>query len=188
MLGDDLVPYLPEHIKPYADQLKQFPENFEKWVYATAIPENSYQGDVAETISLVSIDADGTAIRAETPGMVVSNTCDTQPGQGDFVLVAPVLDLEDYRKESELRNQALENHLRDLKQNKISQLMFLPKGHGISDCFVDFGNICSVSLQHFHSRANQTRLQSLSQCGHYFMLVKLAYHFTRPEPGDAKRK
>ena len=187
MFGDDLVPYLPEHIRPYANQLKQFPEGYEKWVYAASLPAETYQGDVFNKMSLASIDDDGAPIHAEIPGMVVSNTCDTQPKQGHFVLVAPVFDLEDYRKGSDLKDEALESHVRDLKQNKISQLMFLPKGRGINDCFVDFGNICSVSLKHFHSK-NEKRFQSLSQCGHYFMLVKLAYHFTRPEPSDAKRK
>src|SRR6267378_1484331 len=122
MFGDDLVPYLPEHIKPYAAQLKQFPEGYEKWVYAASLPAKTYQGDVLEELSLASIDDDGALSHAEIPGMVVSSTCDTQPDQAHFVLVAPVLDLEDYRKEINLKDEALENHVRDLKQNRISQL------------------------------------------------------------------
>jgi len=59
MFGDDLVPYLPEHIRPYANQLKQFPEGYEKWVYAASLPAETYQGDVFNKMSLASIDDDG---------------------------------------------------------------------------------------------------------------------------------
>lgn len=119
--------------------------------------------------------------------MVISNTCDTQPGQGDFVLVAPVIDLEDFRKDSELKGEDLENYIRALTENKISNLMFLPDAPGIPRCFVDFESICPIALTYFYSDRGQKRLLSLSQCGHYFLLVKLAYHFCRPEARDAAR-
>jgi hypothetical protein len=50
----------------------------------------------------------------EAEGMVISCTCDTQPEQGEFVLVAPVFDLDDYRTKSELKGQDLDNHIRAL--------------------------------------------------------------------------
>jgi len=179
---------LPEHIKPFADQLQQFPNGYEKWVYSSALPQETYQGDVFAGVPFVSLDDSGDVIRGELFGMVVSNTCDAQPGQGDFVLVAPVIDLEDYRLHNELKGEDLENHVRALVENKISQLMFLPNTNGFGRSFVDFGNICSISLRFFHSDRGQKRLLSLSQCGHYFLLMKLAYHFCRLEASDAKRQ
>jgi hypothetical protein len=187
VFGDDITPYLPEHIRPFTQQLKQFPAGYEKWIYAASLPSETYQGDVFTQVPLVSIDDVGDAVRAEVSGMVLSNTCDAQPEQGEFVLVAPVIDLLGYRKNCELEGADLENHLQALTGNKISQLMFLPQGNGIGDCFVDFGNICSVSVRYFHSERGQKRLVSLSQCGHYFLLMKLAYHLSRPEARDAKR-
>ena len=123
--------------------------------------------------------------------MVVSNTCDLQPEQARFILVVPVVDLKDYRENSELEAEALENHIRALTENKISQLMFLPEGGRLHSCFVDFGNICSVSSRHFHSENRPirfTKLESLSQCGHYFLLIKFAYHLSRPEAPEATRE
>jgi hypothetical protein len=187
VFGEDLVPYLPEHIKPPAQQLKQFPSGYEKWVYATSSPTETYQGDVFTRVPLVFIDENGDAVRAETKGMVISSTCDAQPGQGEAVLVAPVVDLEDFVLNAEFKGEQLENHVRALTANKLSEIMFLPEGHGITRSFVDFGKISPVSVSHFHSERGQNRLISLSQCGHYFLLVKLAYHFSRPEAPDAKR-
>jgi hypothetical protein len=187
VFGDDLVPYLPEHIKPFAQQLKQFPSGYEKWVYATSAPLETCQGDVFTHVPLVFVDDNGDALRADTKGMVISCTCDAQPGQGETVLVAPVIDLKDYLSENELEGQQLENRITAMTANKLSAIMFLPEGHGIPSSLVDFGRISPVSLKHFHSARGQQRLVSLSQCGHYFLLIKLAYHFSRPDAPDAKR-
>lgn len=188
MFGEDITAYLPEHIKLFAEQLNQFPAGYEKWVYASSLPPETYQGDVFTQVPFISLDDNGDPIRGELFGMVVSNTCDAQPSQGEFALVSPVIDLEDYRQHSGLKGQDLENHIRALMENKISRLMFLPDGQGIGRSFVDFGNICSVSLRFFHSDRGQKRLLSLSQCGHYFLLMKLAYHFCRPGASDTKRQ
>lgn len=187
MTTDELVRYLPEHIKPLAEQLRQFPTGYEKWVYATAAPPETYQGDVFASVTIVSVDEDGDAILGTTAGMVISNTCDAQPGMADFILVAPVISLADYRENSALEGENLENHISALRDNRISQLIFLPPRVGLADSFADLGNICPISSTYFHSRHAQARLVSLSQYGHYFLLIKLAYHLTRPEPSDAKR-
>jgi len=65
--------------------------------------------------------------------------------------------------------------------------MYLPGGQNIPDSFVDFGHLCSLSSDYFHRECYRRRLVSLSWYGHYFLLVKLAYHFTRPEAAEAKR-
>jgi hypothetical protein len=187
LFGEDITAYLPENIRPFAEQLHQFPNGYEKWIYASSLPKDTYQGDVFTNVPFISLDDEGDGVRFEVSGMVVSNTCDTQPGNGDFVLIAPVIDLEDYRENNGLAGEQLESHLRALTENKISQLMFLPDASGVRPSFVDFGRICSISLRFFHSERGQKRLLSLSQCGHYFMLMKLAYHFSRPEASDAKR-
>jgi hypothetical protein len=119
--------------------------------------------------------------------MVISNTCDAQPGMADFMLVAPVISLADYRENSALEGENLKNHISALRDNRISQLIFLPPRGGLADSFADLGNICPISSTYFHSKHAQARLVSLSQYGHYLLLIKLAYHLTRPEPSDAKR-
>ena len=151
-------------------------------------PPETYQGDVVTGIPFVAVDENGDVLRLEAQGMVISCTCDTQPGQGEFVLVAPVFDLDDYRSKSELKGRDLDNHIRALTENKISNLLFLPEGASIRRCFADFGQISTVSISYFHSNRGQRRLVSLSLYGHYFLLMKLAHHFTRREPPDVTRK
>lgn len=187
MFDEDIRPYLPDHLKTFSEQLKQFPIGYEKWVYAPSLPPDVYQGDLLATVPFVAVDDDGDAVQHRGVGMMISNTCDAQPGQGEFVLVAPLIDLEDYREHNELQGEALESHVRALTENKISQLMYLPETEGTRAAFVDFGNITSASLRFVHSEQGPTRLASLSQRGHYFLLMKLAYHLCRPEAPDSGR-
>ena len=187
MFGDDLTAYLPEHIKPFSEQLRQFPSGYEKWVYATSFPKETYQGDVFSHVPLVAIDEAGEAVRAETNAMVLSCTCDVQLGQGETLLVAPVINLQDYISHSELEGRQLDDHIESVTHNKLSAIMFLPKGAAIERSLVDFGKTSPISVEYFHLDRGQKRLASLSQYGHYFLLVKLAYHFCRPDAPDAKR-
>lgn len=187
MFSKDITPFLPPHLQKFSVQLRQFPENYEKWVYATSLPNEVYQGDVVTKAPLVHVDANGKLDSLDLPGMVISCTCDAQLGQGDFILIAPVHDLEDYRSHSDLGGPELENHLRALTRNEISDLFFLPAGQGLKPSFVDLGTITSISIEYLHSDQGVQRMASLSQVGHYVLLVKLAYHLTRPEGADAAR-
>ena len=186
MFGESIAAYLPDN-HPFSEQLQQFPVGYEKWVYATCFPSTTYQGDVFTNLPFVAVDDEGEVVRVETSGMIISNTCDAQPGQGDSLLVAPVWYLSEYRAQHGLEGQALENHLQSLMENKLSQMLVLPRGADIPDCVVDFGRLSSISLEHFQRKKDKARIASLSQVGHYFLLMKLAYHFTRPEAPDAKR-
>jgi hypothetical protein len=188
VLEDEILAYLPDGIKPFHEQLRQFPIGYEKWVYASSLPKDVYQGDVFKPSRFVFIDDSGEPVGGDFVGMVISNTCDVQPRRNDYVLVAPVFDLEDYRKHSNLSGEALENHIKDLTANKLTQLMFLPDGQGFHQSFVDFGQVCAISNTYFHSELAGKRFLSFSQCGHYVMLIKLAHHFARFEAEDAKRQ
>jgi hypothetical protein len=186
---DEILAYLPEPIKPFREQLKNFPDGYEKWVYAASLPEKIYQGDVFKTVPFVCIDDNGAATPLdEFPGMVISNTCDVQPKRSDFALIAPVIELDDYKKMSDLTGEALENHISALMENELSQVMYLPDRAGLGPCFVDFGQIWPISLNYLHEGLAQQRILSFSQCGHYLMLIKLAHHLSRAEADDAKRQ
>lgn len=186
MLGD-LSPYLPEHIRPFADLLKQFPEHYEKWAHAPGFPAELYQGDVVEHAVLTAVSEDGEVLRADLPAMIISCTCDVQPKQGKFALLAPVIDLDFYTGNSELQGEALKHHMRDLMANKIANLFFLPAGHKLKASVIDFQQLTSVSLEFLQNHGPKARLTSLSQTGHYLLLVKLAHHLTRPDAADAQR-
>ena len=183
----DIASFLPEHVRPFAELLKQFPANYEKWVHSTALPTELYQGDVLETALLIAVDEDGDTEKADLPAMVISSTCDVQPKQGKFALLAPVIDLQSYENNCEFRGEALRSHIRDLMANRIANFFFLPAGQKLKASVVDFQRLTSVSLDFLHSKPLNTRLTSLSQTGHYLLLVKLAHHLARPDSKDADR-
>lgn len=182
----DIASYLPEHVRPFVDLLKQFPANYEKWVHATGFPTKLYQGDVIENAVLTAISEEGDIVRLDLPAMVVSATCDVQPKQGKFALLAPVIDFEFYKANSELEGEALDNHLNALKANKIANLFFLPAGQKLKASIIDFQQLTAVSVD-LLQRSLEKRLTSLSQTGHYLLIVKLTHHLTRPDAVDAKR-
>lgn len=186
MLGD-LASFLPEHIRPFAELLKQFPEHYEKWVHATALPTELYQGDVVEKAVLMAVGEDGEILRADLPAMVISCTCDVQPKQGKFALLAPVIDLDFYTGNSEFQGAALDSHVRDLKANKIANLFFLPAGQKLKASVIDFQQLTAVSVEFLQKIGLNARLTSLSPKGHYLLLVKLAHHLSRPDAADARR-
>jgi hypothetical protein len=183
----DLGSYLPEHVRPFAELLKQFPANYEKWVHATSLPAELYQGDVVENAVLTAIDEAGDILRLDLPAMVISCTCDVQPKQGEFALLAPAIDLDFYRANSELEGDALDSHMNMLMANKIANLFFLPAGQKLKASVIDFQQLTSVSVDLLH-KSVEKRLTSLSQTGHYLLLVKLTHHLTRPDAADAKRQ
>jgi hypothetical protein len=187
MFGDDIAAYLPEHIRPFQKLLKDFPENYEKWVHSTSVPNELYQGDVLDSATIVNVDDQGEVVRAEIPVMVISCTCDVQPGQGETLLIAAVYDFEDYKKNHPLTDFELEDHLRALQRNEIANLFYLPSGQKLKASVVDFQLISPVSVSYFYPDRFRNRLTSLSQVGHYFFLMKLAHHMARPESKDAER-
>lgn len=187
MFSDDIAAFLPEYIRPFANLLKDFPENYEKWVHSTVLPDNLFQGDVLQNAIIVNVDEAGNVERAEIPAMVISCTCDCQPGRDDTLLVAAVYDFDDYRSNHQLAGDDLENHLRSLQRNEIANLFYLPAGQKLGASIVDFQMISPLAVSYLYPDRFKNRLTSLSQVGHYFFLMKLSHHMTRPEPNDAKR-
>jgi hypothetical protein len=64
---------------------------------------------------------------------------------------------------------------------------FLPAGQKLKASVVDFQQLTSVSVEFLQNTELKARLTSLSQTGHYLLLVKLAHHLTRPDAADARR-
>lgn len=151
-------------------------------------PQRLYQGDVLDSAIVVNINDDGDIERAQIPAMVVSCTCDIQPGQAATLLIAALYDFEDYRANLVLVGEELDNHLRALQRNEIANLFYLPAGQKLKPSVIDFQLISPVSVSYLYPERFKSRLTSLSQVGHYFLLMKLAHHMARPESYDAKRE
>ncbi len=187
--GDDLSRLLPAHLQSLSEDLKRIPEGYEKWLYGPADAE-IYQADVLQDVRTYRMADDGGILYRDGLAVIVSHTCDAQPRRHGSILIAPVFSLKERLQGTSLTGEALSNHLTDLRRNRLYSEMYLPEQDKIPESFVDFSLITPVSSQFFHSAkfdAAGRRVASLSQKGHYFFLMKLAYHFCRAEPTDAKR-
>jgi len=188
--GDDIARLLPEHLKSFAADLKKYPEGYPSWLYG-ALQNAVYQGDILRSIKVVGVDEDGDAVSRDGPVVVISHTCDCQQGLSEFILVAPVFSIQERIEGSELTPQQVDNYLRDLRANRITELLFLPGVGALPDSFVDFSQVCAIASAYFHSAAflsSDHRVISLSQKGHYFFLMKMSYHFCRSDPKDSTRQ
>lgn len=187
--GEDINRLIPENVRSVFADLKKDPTAYLKWLYGSSLDE-IYQGDVLQNLSAITAGDDGEVVAREGPALVVSQTCDCQPSQGEFILIAPVFPLQEMREQGGLSPQTLDNFVRDLRGNRLKDQIFLPAIAGLPDSWVDFSQICPISSQYFHSKqlvTGRKRLASLSQKGHYFFLMRLSFYLCHPDPADSKR-
>ena len=91
---------LPEHKEEFIRYLKKFPDGIEKWLYSPSLisSDSLYQGDILINLPTCFIDDDGDTIQGEDFVVLVSNTCDMQLGRKEFVIVSPIVFLDDYKE------------------------------------------------------------------------------------------
>lgn len=187
--GDDIARLIPENVRSILEDLKEAPIDHTKWLYANPIKE-IYQGDVLKKVVVYFMDPDGQVEPIERPAIVMSHTCDCQLGQSDYVMVAPLFALSELTTDEEFTKEDLETFIRDFKENRLKDKLYLPKVKELPDSWLDFNLVFSISTQHFHSNAfsgSRERIISLSQKGHYFFLMRLSFSLGRPDPTDSKR-
>jgi hypothetical protein len=93
--------------------------------------------------------------------------------------------LENYKQELILEKikdeKSINNHIEDIKKQKITQILYLPKGAKLpEDCivFLDRVQHCDNKSVSRNGISNQ-KIFVLSNYGFYLFLIKLSIHFTR---------
>jgi hypothetical protein len=180
----------PEHRDQLAAYLKRAPEF--SWLVGGPHPDfDRLQGDFIGDFPVVFLKADRTPVIQSRPVMVLNNTCDLQPGRSPFVSVSPVFDFEKYlNSQAGKRNeQALADYKNAVRNNKISELIYVPTLEGFSKgAVVSLDMISTVSSDLLDEALNRgRRIASFSQAGYYLLLMKLNYHLTRRESSDVNR-
>jgi hypothetical protein len=190
----DIIPkYLtPETTKELIESLSAFPENIDKRFYSSANinPELLCQGDGIDDLLVVEVPSLRTK---RSPCMILSNTCDIDPLNERLfstnIIYTPIIKLEAYRNlltsEGICTNQALDDHLKAIRAQRITQIFYLPKFSTASDegiVFYDRLVSCASDVVDRTSLPTK-RLFTLSQYGHYLFLLKLSIHFTRMSEG-----
>ncbi len=190
---DDIKMYLPKYLseddtKRLLSELQNFPTNLDKRFYSSFLENEDiiFQGDGLTDFIVVNLPNE---VFFKTPIIVFSNTCDIDNANkrlfSSNICYAPIFSLESYKQElleEKIKNeQSINNHIEDIKKQKITQILYLPKGYKLpEDCivFLDRLNHCDNNSIPRDS-ISQRKIFMLSNYGFYLFLVKISIHFTR---------
>jgi hypothetical protein len=189
----DIEIFLPKYLSPETQDkllsdLKQFPANIDQRMYGFYGVEQDviYQGDGIDDLLIINLPCMRTQ---EGNGMVLSNTCDIDlANKRNFrskVVYAPIFKLHKYidilsKKNVYINTNDLSNHIKDIRDQKITQMFYLPQYRDFEESYILLDRIISIANDSYdRSTLKNHRLFSLSQYGHYLFLYKLSMHFTR---------
>lgn len=191
-LSEEIKKYLPQYLSDtelghLKDELARFPVDGTKdTVYTTALSGADFllQGDgVSGMLYLNFPDMEKGYVNA----ILLSNTCDMSTDNKRMnpcrIMYAPILNFEKYAQRllKFFPEHRVKNHLKDVKAQLISQILYLPKGGKIDyDGIVFFDRAISIPLTEETVRAMcGNKLFTLSNFGLYLLLFKMSVHFTR---------
>ena len=193
----EIQKYLPQYLSATSqhslfEELKRFPDNIDQRLYTSYAIENEtiYQGDGINGLMVINFPS--YEIR-EMPVMVLSNSCDINPLNVRLfpsrIVYAPIFDLEKYRlmlieefvETDKIELENINNHIKDIKQQRITNIIYLPKGFGLkNDSIVFLDRLNNYPVEGIGVEdIKKKRLFVLSNYGFYLLLIKLSIHFTR---------
>lgn len=200
MSDDELKKYIPKFL-PNGEQddlfygLKQITDNKEAYVdrlknfystYGTQKDPYLDQGDGLADMDIFNLPH---PTSSKGLGFILSNTCDINPdnerGIPMRILYAPVINLEKYVKLLEDHGVYREGWLENVRQQKITHLVYLPKGAGLDyEAIVPLDHIMSIDEDSVTADSiREKRVFQLSRIAWYILLIKITHHFARTNKG-----
>lgn len=188
--GKDVVKYVESdaRFKPEVDafykSLNLLPDYDYSKFYSNHNPRPGVveQGDGIDDLKIINLPRPETK---DAPCMVFSNACDIDTAnQRSFaakIVYAPILRLEKYIELLKRNGKYSDQHIKDIKNQRIGQIFYLPEGSGLSyEAIVFLGSICSSDNDSIDRESlDNTRLFRLSSYGWYIFLSKLSLFFVR---------
>jgi hypothetical protein len=201
--------FLPKYLTPelrenlFKTIQEQFPLSINPTEIYSKISETEYyyQGDCMVDIPFARFN-EGKFETAFIMGIIISNTCDISPDNEKIdipnIQFASVFSLKEYietLKNKKLNQQKIDSFVNNLKENRISNLFYLPEkriGQDVilEESFVRFDINATLPLPLFsRSIYNNSyapegdRLVSFSNYGFYLFLIKLSLHYCRFREG-----
>lgn len=179
MTLEEIRIYLPKYLslgtqKNLFDNLRHFPDSF-----------NMYQ----ENFGAILLQGDGIVLEENNLKVVLlSNTCDMDTDNKRYfqsqIVYSPLISVNKYKNallEKGQKKEVIENHIKTIKEQKVTQIFYLPKGsYSDSDSFIFLDRISHTPASSIKKdRITGIKLFSLSQTAFYIFLFKLSIHFTR---------
>jgi ABC-type transporter Mla MlaB component len=146
------------------------------------------QGDLVREIRYPMWDySDRTFKKTFTDAIILSNTCDLDISNlrkiHKQVILAPLLELQDYIDEMTQIEVNIEETLQNIKTQSTSNIIYLPSNLSNGKdyiCHLDKAFwFPTEELNSYLAEIDKTRIASLDYFGYYLFLVKLSYHFCR---------
>lgn len=193
MLSDELRLFLPKYLSAenydiLIKELESFPNNIDRRMYTCIQDEHLIcQGDVLSSLPYCEIDHLGNGVKTISC-IVLSNTCDTDINNtrlfSSRIQYSPLVSLEKYRsvlkKHAGVSEQQIDDHIKSIKSQHISQILYLPESHQFKESIVFFDKTINIDSRSIDRNTLKCRrLVSLSDYGFYMLLFKLSVHFCR---------
>ncbi len=183
LLSEQIPYYLTKEAKDgLLKALKDFPKNVN--YYTILHKDDVLQGDAWTKFQLFNFH---TGERSAVRGIILSNTCDIDPGnKRDLpynIVFSPIIRLSDYEKlliASKIGYDRVTQKLSDIRTQKITNIFYLPNGGMLQDEYIALlDNIHSIPAEAFSKIEGKSKLVALSQVGFYLFLFKISVHFCR---------
>ena len=189
---DELKKYLPKYLseenyKTLLAELKSFPYNIDGRMYTSMLDKNViFQGDGLKKMPIIDLVNIERGVK-NVSCLILSNTCDMDLSNSRMfpasIMYAPIINLTTYisvLQKQGVNSSKIENHISDLKQQKITQIIFLPANSQMEDSIVFLDKIYHVDNRFINrDTLEDQRLFSLSDYGFYMLIFKLSIHFSR---------
>ena len=194
---EEIQKYLPQYLSETSqsllfEDLNNFPNNLDQRLYSGKLMKGDtiYQGDGIDGLMVINLpDMKTKAL----PVVIFSNSCDINPENKRYfpsrIVYAPIFQLEKYEnmlmheyvESGQIERQAINNHIDDIKKERITQILFLPRGCNLKhDSIVFLDRLNNYPVEKLdHAEIKNKKLFSFSNYGHYLFLIKLSIHFTR---------
>lgn len=198
---DEIKLYLPKFLSSESEKelfecLKDFPKNLDQRFYTSALKDstNIFQGDGMKNMLVVNLpstsfkDVNSSSFK-EVNSVIFSNTCDVASSNTRYfssrIVYAPIFNLQKYKQslvdKSSKDQGEIDAHINSIKQQKVTQIFYLPKINNVIDdsiIFLDRVNNCSQNIIKT-KEIKDDRLFTLSDYGAYLFVFKLSIHFSR---------
>src|SRR3712207_1019494 len=160
-LSEEIRRHLPTYLSAEAQadlfsELESFPDNIDARFYSGVLLDENFifQGDALN--KLLTIYLPDSRI-GEGPAIIISNTCDISFENKRFLpprfMYCPIIKLSKYvsllKNNNLMAETTIESHLDSIKKQRISSVLFLPKGGRLTeDCIALLDRISNCALSY----------------------------------------
>lgn len=192
-LDEEIQIYLPKYLSAenygtLIKELEDFPENIDSRMYTSIAEDNLLcQGDIIKDMPYAEVDNYDNGIKNKDC-IILSNTCDIDPQNHRLfqsrIMYAPLIELAKYKQvllnHNAATEQQLNDHIKSIKEQRVSQILFLPKSNTFNESIVFLDKVINIDSRSIDRLTlKQRRLISLSDYGFYMLLFKISVHFCR---------